>query len=131
MTMKRIFDQIIWQRIKYSNRRKLQEKILKDWIDAGKKIPPPHIVKQKTIQSFQEKFSINILVETGTFRGEMIYTQRNNFEKIYSIELSKELFNIAAKRFKNYKNVEIIFGDSSKIIKNIIDKISQPAIFLA
>lgn len=92
-------------------------------------MPPPHVVKQEIIRYFQKLYSIRILIETGTFRGEMVYAQRKNFEKIISIELSEELFKIAKNRFKNYKHIEIIHRDSGKILEELINKISEPAIF--
>ncbi len=124
-----LLDNLNWQKIKFNNRPEQQEKILQNWINNGKQAPTPHIVKQTAIKFFQNKFNINVLIETGTFRGEMIYAQRNNFNKIISIELSKELFEIARKRFKDYKNVEIINGNSGEIFESLIIKINEPAIF--
>lgn len=89
----------------------------------------PHVIKQEVIINFQKKYSIKILVETGTFWGEMIYAQRKNFEKIISIELLQKLYNAASKRFKKYKNIEIINGDSEEILNQIITQILEPAIF--
>jgi len=132
--MKKFIPQIIldflkWQKIKYINRSKNREKIIKNWSKDGKRGLTPHVIKQEAIRYYQKKYNIKILVETGTFMGEMVYAQRNNFEKIISIELSKELFNIALKRLKKYKNVEITNGDSGKVLKQLVDKISDPAIF--
>lgn len=118
-----------WLKFRYQNRNWNRKKILKNWLRDGGKIPPPHVVKQEVIRYFQKKYSIKILVETGTFRGEMVYTQRKIFEKIISIELSKELSEIAQKRLRRAKHIEIINGDSGKILKNITNRISQPAIF--
>ncbi|KAB2852635.1 MAG: class I SAM-dependent methyltransferase [Ignavibacterium sp.] len=124
-----ILDFLKWQKIKYLNRSKHKEKIIKNWIRDCKKGFTPHVIKQEVIRHFQKKYSIKTLVETGTFMGEMVYAQRNNFEKIISIELSRELFNVAQKRLKKYKNVEIINGDSGKLLKQLVAKISDPAIF--
>jgi protein-L-isoaspartate O-methyltransferase len=81
----------------------------------GKVIPPPHIVKQKVIEEYQNKFAVNVLVETGTFMGEMLYAQRKNFKSIYSIELSNELYKIAKQRLKNYKHINLLRGDSGDV----------------
>ena len=94
-----------------------------------KKGPPPHALKQDMIKYFQSAYGVKILIETGTFRGEMVYAQRKNFEKIISIELSPDLFQIAKKRFKNYKYIEIICGDSGILLEGIISKLNTPAIF--
>jgi len=125
----KLSDLINWQKIKLANRNGNRKNLLRTWIESGKKMPPPHVVKQEIIRYFQKLYSIRILIETGTFRGEMVYAQRKNFEKIISIELSEELFKIAKNRFKNYKHIEIIHRDSGKILEELINKISEPAIF--
>jgi hypothetical protein len=118
-----------WQKIKYQNGNRYRKKILNKWIAEGRKAPPPHVLKQDVVKYFQKTYEVKILVETGTFRGEMVYAQRKNFEKIISIELSPELFQIAKKRFKNYKHIELICGDSGIILERIIKKINRPAVF--
>jgi hypothetical protein len=92
-------------------------------------LPPPHIVKQKAIEEFREKFQINILVETGTYLGDMVEAQRTSFEKIYSIELSEKLFNRAVKRFKDNSHITILQGDSGVVLNKLITEIDQPALF--
>ncbi len=118
-----------WQRIKYRNRQNLKNKIVDEWEKNGKTIPPPHAVKQEVINSFRQKYSIKILIETGTFQGEMVFAQRNNFDKIYSVELSRDLFQTAKKRLKAYTNIKLIEGDSGEILNNLIKEINQPALF--
>ncbi len=125
----KIKDFVNWQKIKFQNGNGYRKKILHKWVTEGKKGPPPHALKQDVIKYFQRAYVVKILIETGTFRGEMVYAQRKNFEKIISIELSPELFQIAKKRFKNYKHIEIICGDSGILLEGIISKLNTPAIF--
>jgi hypothetical protein len=72
---------------------------------------------------------MDILVETGTFRGDMIAATKDRFTKIYSIELSGLLANNARSRFGSDTNVEIIQGDSAVVLPSILSKVEQPAIF--
>ncbi len=82
-------------------KRKLMAEIeFRNWEKSGKPIPPPHIVKQKIILSYKNKYRINTLIETGTCYGEMVEALRKDFQKIISIEISKELFNYCKDRFK-------------------------------
>ncbi len=99
------------------------------WKRNGRPVPPPHRVKQLIIEYYQKKYNINILVETGTCFGDMVYAQLNNFKKIYSIELGDELWANAVKRFRNDKHVKIIHGDSGFIMKKLILDINERAIF--
>ena len=81
---------------------------LAEWEKNGKPLPPPHIVKQMAIEEYRKKFHAEILVETGTYLGDMVEAQRNRFKKIYSIELSERLFKKAKKRFKAFPNIKIL-----------------------
>ena len=105
------------------------EKQLAEWEKSGRPLPPPHIVKQKAIEEFREKFHTEILVETGTFLGDMVEAQRNKFQKIYSIELSDKLFLKAEKRFRDHLHIKILHGDSGTILNKLIPEINKPALF--
>jgi hypothetical protein len=61
--------------------------------------------------------------------GEMVYAQRDHFKKIISIELSKELYQVARKRVRKFKHIEIINADSGKFLNSLVSEISVPAIF--
>ena len=99
------------------------------WIKSGKPLPPPRIIKEKIISKCQASTGCRILVETGTYRGDMIFFQLNNFDLLYSIELDEQLFNEAKRRFKKYQHVTIVHGDSGKVLRRITDQLKEPAIF--
>jgi hypothetical protein len=105
------------------------EEALADWEKNGRPVPPPHIVKQRTIEEFTKKFHTAILVETGTFLGEMVEAQRGNFQKIYSIELSEKLFLKAKKRFRDHPHIKILYGDSGIVLSKVMPEIEKPALF--
>ena len=88
-----------------------------------------HKIKSELVHEFRLKFQPKILVETGTYLGEMVYDQMMNFEQVHSIELSEYYYRIAKKRFKNYQNVFLYFGDSSELLEKVISKITSPALF--
>ena len=102
---------------------------LDEWEKNGRPSPPPHIVKQMAIEEYQKKFNAKILVETGTYLGDMVEAQRNRFEKIYSVELSKKLFQRAVKKFKLYPHINILNGDSGIVLNKIVSGIEVPALF--
>ena len=110
--------------------RKLRRnQILQQWERAGKPMPPPHQVKQLAIENYAGKYSCKILVETGTYLGDMMQAQKENFEKLYSIELSKELWERAVNRFRKDPNVEIINGDSGKVLFMLVPAFREPVLF--
>jgi hypothetical protein len=83
-----------------------------------------------TIKEYGKKYSIQILVETGTYFGEMVEAQRANFQKIFSIELSKELWAKASDKFSPYPKIKILQGDSGVVLHKIMPEIEKPALFL-
>jgi hypothetical protein len=99
------------------------------WSVNGKLLPPPHLYKQITIRKYKRKFSLDTFIESGTYLGEMVEAQRNRFQKIISIELSEYLFASAKNKFQKYKNIEILYGDSGELIKDIVANLNKPAIF--
>lgn len=92
-------------------------------------VPVPHIIKQKVLREFKDKFSISTLVETGTFYGDMIKAMKGDFDTIYSIELSEPLYRKARSRFKSDNNVHLLQGDSGKVLEILVPKIEVPALF--
>lgn len=99
--MKKFFEKILPLSILFlfkNLRNKLfANLIISNWEIKGKPLPPPHQVKQKTISYYHNKFKYDILVETGTFWGDMISAQKKQFRKIYSIELSNYFYKVAKK----------------------------------
>ena len=78
--------------IRKSLRQRRQAKALLKWQRSGRPAPPPHQVKQAILRKYASKFNTRVLVETGTFLGDMIEAMRDNFDKIFSIELSEEYY---------------------------------------
>lgn len=112
-----------WELINY------EKKIFDKWQESGCSIPPPHLIKQMTISEYHQKYKYLILIETGTYMGDMVEAQKTKFKKIISIELGVDLFHKATKRFKNDKNVKIVQGDSGKVLPKILLEINEPVIF--
>jgi len=106
-----------------------QKKEFKKWKQNGCPVPPPHLVKQMTIAEYQQKYNISILVETGSFLGDMVEAQKRRFNQIFSIELGVDLYRNTFKRFKRNGHIKILLGDSGKVLPNILSEINEPAIF--
>jgi len=98
-------------------------------IGIRKTIKPPHIKKEKIIKFYQKKFGLGILIETGTYEGEMIDALKNKFKYIFSIELNPFLARKAKEKFSRFKKIKIIQGDSGKELPKILKKISVPSLF--
>src|SRR5690606_323146 len=53
----------------------------------------------------------------------------NDFQSIYSIELSDRFFHAAKKRFFRQPHVHILHGDSGEKLGELMSKIKVPAVF--
>jgi hypothetical protein len=99
------------------------------WLRNGQPAPPPHRVKQLVIEEYQAAYQIRTLVETGTFRGDMIMAQLPYFQQIVSIEVAEGLYRQAVKRFSGKPQVRLIQGDSGQVLKSLVPTLAQPALF--
>lgn len=70
-----------------------------------------------------------MLVETGTYLGYMVSAQKKNFREIYSIELSDTLYERAVRKFKKYRHIHLLHGDSGEKLRLVTEKLKEPAIF--
>ena len=73
--------------------------------------------------------NVSTFVETGTFKGVTAAWAAKHFERVFTIENSKMYFDEAANNYKYLQNIEFLFGDSRAVLKNVVTKICEPAIF--
>jgi hypothetical protein len=101
------------------------------WIKSGCINYAPHSVKMKAIESYLKRFDLSHFVETGTYYGDTLgYISRiDNDILCTSIELSEVLHQKAQLKFKARKNVNLIQGDSGKELPELLNCLSQPALF--
>jgi len=98
------------------------------WEKAGKPEPPPHVIKRDILLSHATMYKCPILIESGTYLGDMIYAMRDRFQTIVSIELSNDLAKRAKRRFRAYPHIQILSGDSGEVLPQILSNISTPCL---
>lgn len=81
------------------------------------------------ILDLAKKYKIKNFIETGTYLGDTTNALADHFDKIYTFEITKELVDLAKKRFENKNHIEIIHGDSGAELQNILPKINSEVIF--
>jgi hypothetical protein len=99
------------------------------WILRGRPQRSPHLLKQKVVREYGEKFELKTLVETGTYYGEMVAAMKRRFERIYSIEFVPELAERAQRKFVGEPHIRIVCGDSCVVMPEILGMLSEPALF--
>ncbi len=100
-----------------------------DWVAQGLPAPPPHTVKQAVVRTYAGRYGARVMVETGTYFGAMVEAMKNDFDHIYSIELSRQLYENAAARFCGDARITLIQGDSGTAIGGVLKALARPALF--
>ena len=99
------------------------------WELRGKPARSPHLLKQRAVREYAERYGLKILVETGTYYGEMVSAMKDRFERIFSIEFDADLARRAAKMFASHPHIQILDGDSGQVLPALLKSITQPALF--
>lgn len=109
--------------------RRRQKQELVRWEQNGRPLPPPHLVKQNTLRTIAQQYGLKVLVETGTYLGDMVEAMKTVFDRIYSIELSTYLYQKARQRFRRQPKITILQGDSATELKHVVEHLDEPALF--
>ncbi len=101
-------------------KRSWTKKVYDDWMNGPRIGVPPHIVKQKNLRRVAREHNLRVLIETGTYYGDMIEAMKNDFDEIYSIEVFEMLHRRAQRRFRKHKSINLILGDSGERLADVI-----------
>jgi hypothetical protein len=99
------------------------------WKLRGEPVRSPHLVKQRAVREYGDVYGLRILVETGTYYGEMVAALRRDFDQIYSVEYEPELARRARNKFSRWPNIHILEGDSQQVIPQLLKSLDRPALF--
>lgn len=76
-----------------------------------------------------QKYMNPVFIETGTYKGEGVqHAIDAGFKKIYSIELSPDLYTQCLVKFDNDK-VKLLHGDSAEMLPKLLKTINDPIMF--
>jgi hypothetical protein len=99
------------------------------WRVQGCPAPPPPHVKRKILRRLARRHGSRIMVETGTLYGETLHALRDSFDQLHSIELSRELYEGAKRRFAGDRKIHLWFGDSGEVLSHVLTLVDRPAMF--
>src|SRR5215813_3060513 len=95
------------------------------WQLRGRPIRSPHLLKQHTVREYAERYGLCILVDTGTYYGDMVAAMKNRFAEIYSVEFDSALARRAAKKFAGRPHIHILEGDSQIAVPELLQQIKE------
>lgn len=67
-------------------------------------------------------------IETGTYLGDTIFCMEPLFNRLYTVEVKLELYNVTKSKYRGNK-IEFLLGDSSKVFMDILPTIDTDSIF--
>jgi len=90
------------------------------WNFLSKNDLPSHWYKEKVIYYYKRRIGADNFIETGTYQGEMLIKQVNQFKNISSVEVVDFLYRDAVEKLKIYKNIKLYHGSSEELLGKMI-----------
>ncbi len=81
------------------------------------------------MRDYAQRYGLRVLIETGTYYGEMVVAMKHRFTEIYSVEFDSALAQRAAKKFSRAPHVHILEGDSQCLVPELLKSLREPALF--
>ena len=101
-------------------KRQWNRKVLEAWQKGPREGVPPHVVKQVNLRKIARERDLRVLIETGTYYGDMIEALKHDFDEIYSIEVFDMLYQRAKRRFRGNNSIKLFLGDSGECLSDVI-----------
>ncbi|HWF02484.1 MAG TPA: hypothetical protein VHA06_02295 [Candidatus Angelobacter sp.] len=99
------------------------------WKLRGEPIRSPHLLKQRTVRDYAQRYGLRVLVETGTYYGEMVQAMKGRFTEIHSVEFDPALAQRAKTKFARWPHIHILEGDSQKVVPELLQSLKEPTLF--
>jgi len=78
-------------------------------------------VPEKEVEFLKKKMNLDVFVEGGAYKGNTAKNMSKVFNKVYTIEKSSVMHDIAKKNLKEIDNVTLLKGDTRKHLNSIIN----------
>lgn len=99
------------------------------WRKNGWKAPFPCLIKRSILKAAADRFGATVFVETGTFLADTPWFFRDHFAQIFTIEVQPDYAALAAKRFEKLPHIQVLEGDSSIRLKEIVPQLDGRCLY--
>ncbi len=86
-----------------------------------------YALKRRLLRETAREHGLRVLIETGTYMGEIAWALRRDFDRIETVELEPTLVRLAEIRFRRTKNVRVHEGDSATVLPRCSGSTRIPA----
>lgn len=84
--------------------------------------------RREVLRDFGQRLGLKTLIETGTNDGGTPWELQRDFQEIYTIELGRQQWAAAKKRFAGLPHIHCLLGDSGVVLPEVLAKITEPAL---
>ena len=78
-------------------------------------------IPEKETEYLKNRLKLDVFVEGGTYKGGTAKSMSNQFRKVYTIEKSDVMFDIANENLKDISNVAMLKGDTREHLHSILE----------
>lgn len=86
---------------------------------------------EQLITELTKHFPIQVFVELGTYKGDTALWASRIFQKVLTVEASDIFHKQAQSRILVTKNLQVLFGDSRRVLPGICEQLEEPAYCLS
>jgi hypothetical protein len=77
----------------------------------------------------RDRFQITDFVESGTYFGQTAVWASRHFANVVTMEYSRQIYDQTFARYGSINNIRFLFGDSRKLLIDVVPALKRPAIF--
>lgn len=94
--------------------------------DRGILGAPSDRAKRRFLLNLFKERNHRVLVESGTFQGGTVEYFVPHADRIISVEIEPALHEAARERFRDKPSVELLLGDATDLIPQVLEQMSEP-----
>ncbi|MEG4457132.1 FkbM family methyltransferase [Microcoleus sp. N9_A1] len=77
----------------------------------------------------KNEYNLPTFVETGTFQGSTSVWASEHFQKVFTIEFAKHIYESTSSAYSHVKNIEFLWGHTKEQLKLVVPQLKEPALF--
>lgn len=82
-------------------------------------------LSREFVLGLRDTFGLKSFVETGTYLGDTLARLSDDFDELYSIELSPDYYARSSARFAGQANIRLINADSTSGLETVLGRLSK------
>jgi FkbM family methyltransferase len=77
----------------------------------------------------KNEYNLPTFVETGTWKGDTSVWASQHFQKVFTVEFAKHIYESTSSIYSHVKNIEFLWGHTKEQLKLVVSQLKDPALF--